>query len=186
MTLGSLCQAGRNGWTKSSRLAGSGLSARWGKLAGLASCSVESTGPAPAVRALAQLSRALERSTGGLSLAHYRVLSAVAEGHERASRVAQRLALGKPAVSASVEALSSRGLLAKAGYAGDQRAVQLAVTPEGLEVLRRAEEAMVARLLELAARTGRSEEVLECLCLLGAALEDNAPAGPASGERAGI
>lgn len=139
-----------------------------------------------AVRALARLSRELEKSAGGLSLAHYRVLAAVAEGHERASRVAERLALGKPAVSASVEVLSARGLLARKGGAGDQRVVHLAITPEGLKELRRAESAMAARLVELAERTDERKEVLDCLSQLGAALDEEASARPAgAGPRVG-
>ena len=39
---------------------------------------------------LARASRILERATGELSLAHYRVLAAVASGEERASRLAVR------------------------------------------------------------------------------------------------
>ncbi len=64
-----------------------------------------------AVRALARATRVLERASGELSLAHYRVLSAIASGEKRASRVAERLAIGKPTVSAAVEALAQRGLL---------------------------------------------------------------------------
>jgi DNA-binding MarR family transcriptional regulator len=59
-----------------------------------------------AVRALARATRVLERASGELSLAHYRVLAAIASGDERASRVANRLAIGKPTVSVAVEALA--------------------------------------------------------------------------------
>ncbi len=62
-----------------------------------------------AVRALARASRVLERASSELSLAHYRVLSAIASGDERGSRIAARLALGKPTVSAAVESLCQRG-----------------------------------------------------------------------------
>ena len=47
---------------------------------------------------------------GSLGLAHYRFLALVAGGDERASRLAERLALGKPAVSAAVGALVAQGL----------------------------------------------------------------------------
>jgi DNA-binding MarR family transcriptional regulator len=144
---------------------------------------VEAETPATraAVRALTRLSRALERrasAAGDLSLAHYRVLAAVAQGDERASRVATRFALGKPAVSASVEALCARGLLARGGDAGDQRAVSLALTPAGQQVLDDVEAAMEAELLEAAARTGAKTAVLEALALLGPALDErSAPPG---------
>src|ERR1700722_11369226 len=107
---------------------------------------------AAAVSGLARASRILERASDELSLAHFRVLSAVADGDERASRVARRLALGKPAVSAAGDALCARGLMARAGVSGDQRAAALSVTAEGRIVLRRVEAAMIDRLEELAAQ----------------------------------
>ncbi len=47
-----------------------------------------------AVRAV-RASSALERSSPDLSLAHYRVLTAVAQGQERASNIARKLAIGR-------------------------------------------------------------------------------------------
>jgi DNA-binding MarR family transcriptional regulator len=82
-----------------------------------------------AVRALARGSRLLERASGELNLAHYRVLSAIASGDERASRIATRLAIGKPTVSATVEALCHRGLLARSRGDDDQRVDVLRLTP---------------------------------------------------------
>jgi DNA-binding MarR family transcriptional regulator len=131
-------------------------------------------GVAEAVQALTRASKALERASGGLSLAHYRVLAAVAAGDERASRVAARLALGKPTVSASVEALCVRGLLVRSGVAADQRAVQLSLTADGLQVLAQAEAAMAAVLEDLAARTGRRDAVMNALVELGSAIEQAA------------
>lgn len=130
-----------------------------------------------AVRALTRLSRALERRAGDLSLAHYRVLAAVAQGDERATRVAERFALGKPAVSASVEALCARGLLVRGGDSDDQRAVALALTPVGQQLLGEVEAAMAAELSDLAARTGKPAAVLEALSLLGPALDQRAGIG---------
>jgi DNA-binding MarR family transcriptional regulator len=97
-----------------------------------------------AVRALTRASKVMERASGGLSLALYRVLAAVAAGDERASRVATRLALGKPTVSTSVDALCARGLLVRSGVAGDHRAVQLTLTELGRELLGDVEVAMTA------------------------------------------
>jgi DNA-binding MarR family transcriptional regulator len=133
--------------------------------------------PAPevvAVRALARAVRVLERSCDGLSLPHYRVLSAIASGEERASRVAARLAVGKPTISASVESLCQRGLIARQSVADDQRAVTLSLTPDGEILLHRVEIAMVARIRELAARTRDADAVLEMLGWLGAAIDEAA------------
>lgn len=130
-----------------------------------------------AVQSLTRASKILERASGGLSLAHYRVLAAVAAGDARASRVAARLALGKPTVSASVEALSARGLLVRSGVACDQRAVQLSLTAAGATVLESAQLSMTSALEDLAARTGRRDEVISALVALGSAIDDMA-AGP--------
>jgi len=126
---------------------------------------------AAAVSGLARASRILERASDELSLAHFRVLSAVAEGDQRASRVARRLALGKPAVSAAVDALCARGLMARAGVSGDQRAAALSVTAEGRVVLRRVEAAMIDRLEELAAQAPDRAALLDALATLGAAID---------------
>jgi DNA-binding MarR family transcriptional regulator len=126
---------------------------------------------AAAVSGLARASRILERASDELSLAHFRVLSAVADGDERASRVAQRLALGKPAVSAAVDALCARGLMARAGVSGDQRAAALSVTGEGGIVLGRVEAAMIGRLEELAAQVPDRERLLDALATLGEAID---------------
>ena len=61
------------------------------------------------VETLSRLARILERASGELSLSHYRVLAMVSAGDGRASRLAGRLALGKPAISAAVESLVSLG-----------------------------------------------------------------------------
>jgi DNA-binding MarR family transcriptional regulator len=127
-----------------------------------------------AVEALTRASRLMERASGGLSLAHYRVLSAVAAGDERSSRIATRLALGKPAVSASVEALCARGLLVRSGVVGDQRAVQLSLTATGTELLDAAQKSMASTLERLSARTEHRDEVIDALLMLGWAIDQAA------------
>lgn len=124
-----------------------------------------------AVRALVRVARILERAAGGLSLAHYRVLAAVAGGDEQASRVAERLALGKPAISASVDALCQRGLLERATTPGDHRAVTLRLTPAGEAALAEAETAMVARVEAVLARTPRRAETAAALARLTIGLD---------------
>jgi len=135
------------------------------------SVSADRSRAAAAVRGLARASRILERASDELSLAHFRVLSAVADGDERASRLAQRLALGKPAVSVAVDALCARGLMARAGVSGDLRAAALSVTAEGAAVLERVEAAMIVRLEELSAQVPDRERLLDALAGLGEALD---------------
>ena len=124
-----------------------------------------------AVRALARLARMLERSSGDLSLAHYRVLSGVADGDARASALAKRLALGRPAVSAAVESLCSRGLLERADVPGDLRASALRLTPQGEQVLAEVEVTLTERLDAVVGRTDDPASTLATLAGLGAALD---------------
>lgn len=124
-----------------------------------------------AVRAVARLSRILERASGDLSMAHYRVLAAVADGDERASRVAQRLALGKPTISASVDALCRRGMLTREDVCDDQRAVTLRLTRAGVAALRDAEAAMGDRLAAVLAHTARPADTAAALGRLGEGID---------------
>lgn len=130
------------------------------------------SGALEAVRALARASRLLERASGELSLAHYRVLAAIEAGEERASRLASRLALGKPTISAAVDALCERGLVERHAVSADHRASALALTPEGRAALDRAEAAMVARLRAVLEPSEQAEEIWTGLVALGRELDD--------------
>jgi DNA-binding MarR family transcriptional regulator len=134
-----------------------------------------------AVRALARAARVLERASDELSLAHYRVLAAVASGEQRASRVAARLALGKPTVIAAVESLCERGLLVRASVAGDQRAAALRLTADGEALLARVEREMVRRIEDLCAHAPDPAQLLSSLVALGAALDVARSSRPAAG-----
>jgi len=123
-----------------------------------------------AVRVLARLARILERSSGELSLAHYRVLAAVADGHERASRVATRLALGKPTISASVDALCRRGLLSR-DAAEDQRAATLRVTAAGRALLAETDAELTERLRQVLVHVPDPAAALAALRTFGPALD---------------
>ncbi|HVX55659.1 MarR family winged helix-turn-helix transcriptional regulator [Nocardioides sp.] len=125
-----------------------------------------------AVRALARLARMLERSSAGLSLAHYRVLSGVAAGDARASALAMRLTLGRPAVSAAVESLSARGLLERTAVPDDLRGSTLRLTPRGEQILRDVEADLLARLDKVVARTADPRRTLAVLAELGTALDE--------------
>lgn len=124
-----------------------------------------------AVRAVSRAARLLERATGELTLAQYRVLSAVEAGDERASRIAQRLTVGKPTVSAVVDSLCKRELLTRSGVADDLRAAALALTPLGRTTLAEVEAAMCAQLADLAGRTTDASALLASLGELDSAIE---------------
>src|SRR6476659_7643831 len=104
-----------------------------------------------AVRTLARVARLLERSCTPMTLAQYRVLTRIAEGEDRASRISEQLLVAKPTVSAAIDALVAARYLHRSADPGDRRAVGLTVTPLGIEALETAEAAMAERLAPLLA-----------------------------------
>lgn len=98
-----------------------------------------------AIRAVARLARRLECAID-LSLPQYRVLAAVDDGGERSTHLARALALAKPTVTAAVDGLVERGLLAREPVPGDRRSVRIALTDAGRAALAEAEAAMTAAL----------------------------------------
>jgi DNA-binding MarR family transcriptional regulator len=123
------------------------------------------------VRTLARLARVLERSCGELTLPQYRLLAMIAEGSERATALAGRLALAKPSVSAMVDALVERNLVTRAPVDGDRRAVRLQLTAAGAAALRRAEATMTDNLQPLLDRCDDATVVNAALAQLAGALD---------------
>ena len=124
-----------------------------------------------AANALTRAARILERSIPDLSLADFRVLSSIAEGEARASRLARRLALGKPAISSTVDSLVRRGLLRREAHDSDQRAVDLVITAAGDAARTAAENELAGVLTDLAADTPDPGALLAALAQLGDAIE---------------
>lgn len=79
----------------------------------------------------------------------YRILVLVSQGDERSSRIAGRLALGRPAVSAAVDALAEKGLLTRSVDERDRRAVKLELTKAGRKALQDADAAVAEHLRPL-------------------------------------
>jgi DNA-binding MarR family transcriptional regulator len=132
---------------------------------------VEPTVLHQAVRALARASRVVERASTDLSFADYRVMSSIEGGEGRASRLADRLALGKPTVSATVDSLSKRGLVVRSRVDGDNRAVALTLSDVGRDLFERMQARMSRQLELLAARTGDADRLIETLALLDDAVD---------------
>lgn len=125
-----------------------------------------------AVRALARASSVLEKSSTELSLAHYRVLSSVAAGEQRASNIAAALAVGRPTISAAVDSLCQRGLLARGHDDGDSRVAALELTGAGRRLLDEVETEMLLRMDDLCRRTPDGDRLIESLVWLGRAVDD--------------
>ena len=124
-----------------------------------------------AVDAVVRLARTLERAAAPLSLADFRVLSALAAGEDRASRLAERLAVGKPAISATVDSLVKRGLVTRTRVEGDQRAAALALTEEGAAQFAAAQERLGERMRAVASLTSDPGAGIRALGELGEAIE---------------
>jgi DNA-binding MarR family transcriptional regulator len=125
-----------------------------------------------AVRALARLSRTIEFASQELSPSEYRVMSSIVGGEQRASRLANRLALGKPAISATVDSLSKRGLVIRSSVEGDNRATALSLSDDGAKLFHRMEGRMMRQLELLAERTPDPVRVVESLARLGEVIEE--------------
>ncbi|HEX2062916.1 MAG TPA: MarR family transcriptional regulator [Acidimicrobiales bacterium] len=124
-----------------------------------------------AVRAVARLARLLERGCDELSLAQYRVLCMVKAGGERASFLADRLAVAKPTVTAAVDTLVERDYLHRTPVPGDRRAARITITPEGRRAVRRAEADMVAGVERVLEHVEDRDAVVAALASVGEALD---------------
>jgi DNA-binding MarR family transcriptional regulator len=124
-----------------------------------------------AVRTLARLSRLLERSAGELSLPQFRVLAMVDDGGERASWLADRLALARPTVTSLVDALVEKGYLTRSADTGDRRVTKICLTQRGRRALATAEAAMGERLHDVLSHTEDSAAVVWAINELGPALD---------------
>jgi long-chain acyl-CoA synthetase len=122
------------------------------------------------VRTLARLARMLERGAGDLSLSQFRVLAFVDEGGERASQLAERLAVAKPTITAAVDGLVERGYLKRTADCDDRRATKITLTSAGRRALYDAEHAMHARLHDVLGHADDPEAIARALQDLGQAV----------------
>jgi len=129
-----------------------------------------------AVQVLVRLRRSLERVDTGLSLPQYQLLSMVRSGGERSARLADKLAVRKPTLTAAADALVGAGLLEREADPGDRRVVRVRITEAGLAALRSSEEQLAAAVAPLLADAaghveGGPDALLECFDALGGALD---------------
>ena len=125
----------------------------------------------PYVRTLTRLARMLERRAGDLSLPQFRVLALVDEGGERASQLAERLAVAKPTITAVVDGLVERGYVKRSADCDDRRATKITLTAPGRRALYGAEHAMHARLHDVLAHADDPTAIERALEDLGRAVD---------------
>jgi DNA-binding MarR family transcriptional regulator len=119
-----------------------------------------------------RLFRALERVDSSLTPQQYRIMKLAGAGGERSARLAERLAVAKPTLTAIADGLVAAGYARRDAEAGDRRVVRLCLTAEGHEALDRADAAYGRWLDRVLAETGEPDLVLHALDLLNQAMDE--------------
>ena len=125
-----------------------------------------------AVLTVMRLFRALERVDTGLTAQQYRILKLAGAGGERSARLAERLAVAKPTLTATADGLVAAGYALREAEAGDRRVVRLCLTAAGRAALDRADAAYADWLGPLLGATGDTAAVLEVIRGLDAAMDE--------------
>ena len=145
-------------------------------------------------RVAAWLSKRVEvaLTTVELTLPQYRVLAILAEGSSAASRLADRLAVRRPSITALVDGLVIKGLVDRRQEDSDRRRVVLRLTEAGSRTLALADQVVDAKLDSLAEHlpARHRSAALRSLSLWGRAMaassedrrrQDESPSGAAGG-----
>jgi DNA-binding MarR family transcriptional regulator len=141
-----------------------------------------------AVMILLRLFRALERVDTGLTPQQYRILKLAGAGGERSAKLAERLAVAKPTLTATADGLVAAGYARRDAEPGDRRVVRLCLTGAGRDAVDRADAAYARWLNQLLAGTGQEDQVLHALDVLNQAMDEVrrarlAVSGPAEPDR---
>jgi DNA-binding MarR family transcriptional regulator len=133
-----------------------------------------------ALLTILRISRVLERIDAGVSPQQYRMLKLIGEGGERSARLADRLAVAKPTLTATADSLVAAGLAYREAEPGDRRVVRLRLTEAGQAAVARADVAFADWFGELLDHTGQRDEIVADLLRLDAAMTERRRARAAS------
>ena len=133
--------------------------------------AVEDDPSVTAVLTVLRISRVLERIDAGVSPQQYRVLKMICSG-ERSARLAEKLAVAPPTLTATADSLVSAGLALREAEPGDRRVVRLCLTPAGEAAVKRADVAYTAWFSEVLEHTSQADEILAALQSLGDAITE--------------
>jgi hypothetical protein len=89
----------------------------------------------PAIMVILRMFRALACVDAGLTPSQHHGMKLAGAGGERSTRLAQRLAVAKPALTATADGLVAAGYASLATEPGDRRVVRLSLTPAGRTAL---------------------------------------------------
>jgi DNA-binding MarR family transcriptional regulator len=124
------------------------------------------------VLTIMRLFRGLERVQSGLTPQQYRILKLAGAGGERSARLADRLTVAKPTLTATADGLVAAGFMRRDAEPGDRRVVRLCLTLAGRAALDRADAAYCAWVDRLLGATADAEQVLGAFATIDAALEE--------------
>jgi DNA-binding MarR family transcriptional regulator len=122
------------------------------------------------LRVLARIARIMEQTTT-LPLAHYRLLALVASGEQVSSRIAARLPVSKPTVTATVDTLAAQGLLARERHESDGRSTRLRLTSAGRAILAQTNHELADRLGPAISQVSEPDLLVSQLVELGEVIE---------------
>jgi long-chain acyl-CoA synthetase len=105
-------------------------------------------------RVLARLARHVENALAEeeLSIPQYRLLAFLSQGDEAASKLADKLDVSRPSITALVDGLVKRGFVERRPFPDDRRRVDHVITKQGTLALRAGDRVVNARLADLAER----------------------------------
>jgi DNA-binding MarR family transcriptional regulator len=128
---------------------------------------------ASAAHALARLTRHLEHglSEVNLTLPQYRVLLFLENSPDAANRLAAKLHVRPPSLTAVIDGLVARGYVARETDPDDRRRIKIGITTPGSEALSDADEVAAARLGSIEALDPASRPLVESLAQWQEALE---------------
>jgi DNA-binding MarR family transcriptional regulator len=119
-----------------------------------------------------RITRVLERIDAGISPQQYRMLKLIGLGGERSARLAEKLAVAKPTLTATADSLVAAGLACREAEPGDRRVVRLHLTQAGGAAVERADGAYAAWFGSLLEHTGQREQIVTDLLKLDEAMTE--------------
>jgi DNA-binding MarR family transcriptional regulator len=131
-----------------------------------------------AIRALARLHRLLDSVDAGITIPQYRMLAILSDGGERSARLAERLAVRKPTVTALATGLIAAGYAERESEPSDRRIVRLVLTDAGRAALAAADKAYLAQLAPLLDHLAEPGRLVDDLIDVGEALDARVPVAP--------
>jgi DNA-binding MarR family transcriptional regulator len=119
-----------------------------------------------------RVTRVLERIDAGVSPQQYRMLKLIGAGGERSARLAEKLAVARPTLTATADSLVAAGLACREAEPGDRRVVRLRLTESGQSAVSRADAAYSEWFGALLDHTGRRGQIIADLLEIDTAMTE--------------